>query len=89
VYPQLQDLDFTTQAVELSVPVYFFVGRQDVNAMASLVERYYDVLQAPHKELIWFENNGHGLNQESMKQFVDVMVNTVLAQTQPTIAPFH
>jgi hypothetical protein len=39
VYPQLEDLDFTTQAAELEVPVYFFVGRYDVNAMASLVSR--------------------------------------------------
>ena len=84
VYPQLQDVDFTTQAARLDVPVYFFVGRQDVNAMASLVEGYYNVLQAPHKELIWFEHAGHGLNRESMNQFVDVMVNTVLAQNQTT-----
>jgi hypothetical protein len=50
--------------------------------MASLVERYYDVLQAPHKELIWLEG-GHGLGDENMGQFVDVMVNKVLAQTYP------
>ena len=50
VYPQLEDLDFTTQAAELEVPVYFFAGRYDVNAMASLAERYYDVLDAPDKE---------------------------------------
>ena len=29
VYPQLEDLDFTTQAAELEVPVYFLVGRYD------------------------------------------------------------
>ena len=58
VYPQLEDLDFVTQAAELEVPIYFLVGRYDVNAMASLAERYYDVLDAPHKELIWFEKSG-------------------------------
>jgi pimeloyl-ACP methyl ester carboxylesterase len=82
VYPQLRDVDFTTQATKLDVPVYFFVGRNDVNAMASLVERYYDILQAPHKELIWADG-GHGLGDENLGQFVDVMVNKVLAQTQP------
>ncbi|MCA9911100.1 MAG: alpha/beta hydrolase, partial [Anaerolineae bacterium] len=30
VYPQLADLDFRTQAAELSVPVYFIKGRWDV-----------------------------------------------------------
>ena len=80
VYPQLKDLDFTTQASKLQVPVYFLAGRRDVNAMSSLVERYYGVLQAPHKELIWLEA-GHGLNRENLGQFVDVMVNRVLKQT--------
>jgi pimeloyl-ACP methyl ester carboxylesterase len=82
VYPQLEDLDFITQANQLQVPVYFFVGRSDVNAMASLVEKYYNALQAPRKELIWFKDAGHGLNDASMSQFVDEMVNTVLAQNE-------
>jgi pimeloyl-ACP methyl ester carboxylesterase len=80
VYPQLKDLDFTLQANKLDVPVYFLVGRQDVNAMAELVERYYDILQAPHKELIWLDG-GHGLSGENLDQFTDVMVNKVLANS--------
>jgi len=82
VYPQLKDLDFTTQATKLNVPVYIFAGRHDVNAMSSLVERYYNVLEAPRKELIWFEA-GHGLSAENMGQFMDVMVNKVLAEKYP------
>jgi pimeloyl-ACP methyl ester carboxylesterase len=74
VYPQLRDLDFTTQAARLDVPVYFLVGRQDVNAVAALVERYYSVLDAPHKELIWL-NSGHGATAEELR---DAMVNRVL-----------
>lgn len=41
---QLADLDFTTQAAELEVPVYLLVGRYDANAMTSLVERYQATL---------------------------------------------
>ena len=82
VYPQLRDLDFVTQAPALQVPIYFLAGRHDVNAMTSLVERYYGVLEAPHKELIWLEA-GHGLNADNLGQFEDIMVNTVLAQTYP------
>ena len=51
--------------------------------MSSLVERYYNLPEAPRKELIWFEA-GHGLNAENMKQFVDVMVNKVFAETYIT-----
>jgi pimeloyl-ACP methyl ester carboxylesterase len=80
LYPQLQNLDFTTQAARLEVPMYFFEGRKDVNAMTSLVEQYYRMLQAPHKELIW-SSSGHGIAGADPKQVVDVMVNHVLKQT--------
>ena len=75
IYPQLRDLDFTTQAAKLGTPIYFLVGRHDVNAMTSLVERYYNMLQAPHKELIWLES-AHGA---TAKEIEDALVNHVLA----------
>ncbi len=82
VYPQLHDLDFIAQAPKLSVPIYFFAGRNDVNAMSSLVQQYYNVLEAPSKKLIWLDG-GHGLNDGNLPQFVDVMVNQVLKETYP------
>lgn len=83
IYPQLKDLDFITQASRLDVPVYLFAGRNDVNAMYTIVEEYYNVLDAPRKELTWLEG-GHGLDGSNLHQFVDVMVNRVLVETQPT-----
>ena len=83
IYPQLKDLDFITQAPKLDVPVYLFVGRYDVNAMYTIVEEYYNVLEAPHKELTWLEG-GHGLGGDNLHQFVDVMLNKVLVETNPT-----
>ena len=82
VYPQLADLDFTTQAPKLNLPVYLFAGRDDVNAMSPIVEGYYNILEAPHKELIWLDG-GHGLDARNLGQFVDVMVNNVKAETDP------
>ena len=32
VYPQLWEVDFRTQATKLEVPVYFLIGRHDINA---------------------------------------------------------
>lgn len=59
VYPQLEDLDLATQADVLKVPVYMILGRHDVNAMTELAVDYFDTLEAPYKELIWFEHSGH------------------------------
>jgi CubicO group peptidase (beta-lactamase class C family)/pimeloyl-ACP methyl ester carboxylesterase len=87
VYPQLWEVDFRTQAPHLEVPVYFLIGRHDVNAPPALTEEYYQLLDAPHKELIWFEHSGHNPWVNESARFVEVMVNTVLAQTQPPVAP--
>lgn len=77
VYPQLEGLDFMEQAPDLKVPVYFFVGRHDVNAMASLVEEYYNSLTAPDKKLIWLEG-GHGLGSaDNQNVFIDEMITQV------------
>lgn len=79
VYPQLKDLDFTVQAAHMDVPMYFLVGRRDVNAMAALVEGYYNILQAPYKELIWLES-GHGADAADI---LDAMVNHVIVNSPP------
>ncbi len=82
LYPQLQHMDFTTQAARLDVPVFLLEGHNDVNAMSSLAENYYRVLQAPYKELIWF-SAGHAISAAGTDKVVDAFVNHVLKQTWP------
>ena len=59
VYPQLYDIDLRRDYPAVGVPVYFFIGRHDINAPTSLAEEYYNLLDAPQKELVWFEHSGH------------------------------
>lgn len=62
-YPMLQriwpTLDLKTQIPAIKVPIYFCLGRYDNNCPSSLVADYYEFLQAPKKELIWFEESAH------------------------------
>lgn len=83
VYPQLWEVDFRTQATQLEVPVYFLLGRHDVNAPPVLAEEYFALLDAPYKELIWFERSGHNPWVNESDEFVHVMVNKVLPDTYP------
>ena len=82
VYPQLWDVDFRTQARKLEVPVYFLIGRHDINAPTVLAEQYYELLDAPHKQIVWFEHSGHTPWVSESDRFVQVMADTVLAQTR-------
>ncbi len=81
VYPQLWEVDFRTQATKLDVPVYFLIGRHDINAPTVLTEEYLELLDAPHKEIVWFEHSGHTPWVSESDRFVQAMVDTVLAQT--------
>jgi pimeloyl-ACP methyl ester carboxylesterase len=81
VYPQLWDVDFRQQATQLAVPVYFLLGRYDVNAPPVLAEQYYQLLEAPHKELIWFDRSGHNPWVTESDKFEEVIINQVLPET--------
>jgi pimeloyl-ACP methyl ester carboxylesterase len=81
VYPQLQDLDFRTDATQLDLPVYIMLGRHDMNNPYEIPEHYFNLLKAPSKQLYFFEESGHGLIWEEADKFHDLMVNTVLAET--------
>lgn len=81
VYPQLYGYDFRKQVTSIDVPVYFLVGRHDLNAPPTLVQEYYEILTAPQKELIWFEHSGHTPWINESDEFVDVVVNTILKET--------
>lgn len=78
VYPQLWDVDFRKQATRLEVPVYFLIGRHDVSAPPKLTEKYFNLLTAPRKELIWFENSGHNPWMNETEKFVDTIMNKIL-----------
>ena len=51
--------DFLNTAKSLDVPVYLLLGRHDYNCPSPLAEQWFANLNAPQKELIWFENSAH------------------------------
>lgn len=59
VYIQLYGIDLRETCPELDIPVYFLLGRHDINAPLSLAVDYFDRLVAPRKEIRWFEHSGH------------------------------
>lgn len=81
VYPQLQEMDFRVDAARLDLPVYIVLGRHDMNNPSSIPEEYFNLLEAPKKELIFFENSGHGMIWEEAGLFHSLMVETVLPET--------
>ncbi len=74
VYPQLYDVDLRKNYKEIDVPVYFFLGRHDINAPTSFVEDYFELLHAPSKEIVWFEHSGHSPWINESERFVSELL---------------
>jgi proline iminopeptidase len=83
LYPQLQDIDFRTQATELDVPVYLAQGRHEAPGRQLLAQEWFTQLQAPAKEWTYFDTSGHRPLWEQPEEFHDLMT-AVVTDTEPT-----
>jgi pimeloyl-ACP methyl ester carboxylesterase len=68
------------QAPKVDVPVYFFQGRYDYSTPGDVVERYYEILEAPKKSIVWFEQSAHFPQWEEPQKFVDELLS-ILSET--------
>jgi proline iminopeptidase len=59
LWPTVQAFDANTSYPRLEVPVFFLLGRHDRQVSPALAAKYFERLQAPSKELIWFEGSAH------------------------------
>lgn len=81
MWGEVADVDFPAQIPRLGVPVFFFTGRHDWNTPYPLVEEWAATLQAPHVEIVWFDDAGHVAPLESPAEFQQAVLEKVLPYT--------
>ena len=81
LYPQLQDIDFRVSATRFDIPMFFVQGAHEAGGRAELFDEWYPMIDAPRKDLAVFATSGHRPLWEQPGEFVDYMVETVLAET--------
>jgi pimeloyl-ACP methyl ester carboxylesterase len=77
LYPQIQGVDLRQDAPELQVPVYVVMGIHEARGRAVLAMEWFEMLEAPSKEMIVFEHSGHRPSFEEPTAFVAVMTRVV------------
>lgn len=77
----IMNIDFRTQIKKVDVPAYFISGKYDYDTPFELVEQYFNALNAPKKELIWFDNSAHFPFYEEPDKFNNVLINDILPET--------
>ncbi|MEG1519508.1 MAG: alpha/beta hydrolase, partial [Clostridia bacterium] len=69
MWPTIVNYDFKFDCNKFEMPYYIFQGRLDKNTPSDLIEDFYNVIDAPKKELVWFENSAHGPLSEEPEKF--------------------
>ena len=83
--PELASMDLAATLPRIDVPVVLVQGRHDQVAPGAAAQRYADLLQAPDKQLVWFENSAHTPHLEEPGKFRDRLLrirDSQLAKTR-------
>jgi pimeloyl-ACP methyl ester carboxylesterase len=59
MWDEVSALDLTKTAPVLQIPAVFFIGRHDHVIAPKTSVAYFDMLRAPSKKLVWFEESAH------------------------------
>lgn len=65
----------------LQCPVYFMAGRNDLQTNASLMEAYFNFVEAPRKKFYWFEGVGHSLPTSAPARMQSIIIREILPET--------
>lgn len=74
VWNDVMTIDVPQTLKEVDCPVYFFVGKNDIQTSTKITEHYFEALKAPKKDLFLFEESGHQIHHDEPEKFQ----NTIL-----------
>ena len=78
MWPQVGATDFPATCTEFKAPIFIFDGRLDKNTPSELVQDWFDMIKAPQKELIWFENSGHNPMNDEPDSFKSLLIDRLM-----------
>jgi pimeloyl-ACP methyl ester carboxylesterase len=82
MWAEVSALNLVKAVPALQMPVFFFLGRHDHVVASETSAAYFDLLTAPSKKLVWFEESAHEPPVEEPAKFNAAMVELVLPVAQ-------
>jgi pimeloyl-ACP methyl ester carboxylesterase len=77
MWAEVSALNLVKAVPALQVPVFFFLGRHDRVVAPETSAAYFDMLAAPSKRLVWFEESAHEPPVEEPAKFNALMADLV------------
>ncbi|SHF92110.1 Pimeloyl-ACP methyl ester carboxylesterase [Flavobacterium fluvii] len=80
VMQELMDIDLPKTLTEVKCPVYFFLGKEDIQTSTAVAEKYFNAIKAPKKGLYLFERSRHSIQETEPEKFQKIIIEDILAK---------
>ncbi|WP_083287581.1 alpha/beta hydrolase [Janthinobacterium sp. HH106] len=77
VWNEVMNIDLPRTLKSVDCPVYFFVGKNDIQTSTRITQAYFETLKAPKKGLFFFDHSGHQIHQDEPVQFQEAIIKTL------------
>ncbi|QPI53542.1 alpha/beta hydrolase [Massilia antarctica] len=77
VWNEVMRIDLPKTLKKVDLPIYFFVGKNDIQTSTRITKKYFEDLKAPKKSLFLFENSGHQIHQDEPEKFQNAIINAL------------
>ncbi len=71
---EVMKIDLPKTLKEADCPIYFFVGKNDIQTSTKITKEYFEELKAPKKDLFLFENSGHQIQHDEPENFQQTII---------------
>ena len=79
MWAEVSATDVPKTCTKFEVPFFILDGRLDMNTPAELVEDWYNMIEAPEKDLVWFDNSGHNPMNDEPEKFKRILREKLMA----------
>jgi len=80
VWREVMGIDLRKTLAAVDCPVYFFVGKNDIQTSTRITQAYFDGLKALRKGLVMFESSGHQIHVDEPVKFQETIVRLLDSQ---------
>ncbi len=82
-FPAIQEvmkINLQKSLKKVKCPIYFFVGKDDIQTSTKITEEYFNNLKAPKKDLYLFEKSAHSVHKTEPEKLQNIIIEKILSE---------
>ena len=80
VWQEVMNINLPKTLIEIKCPVYFFVGKDDIQTSTDITKNYFKDIKAPKKNLYLFEYSKHSIQESEPEKFQNILIENILSK---------